>query len=390
MYSDLFNQITVPYTNHSIYHKINSFVPIKIWGNIRFQILSFLCIFGLFLEIGFSIQKINSEKINKVLCWTILLLTSCVKLSQVYLIHILSTQLFCCIYLIWTFKINEKTKKIKKKPLKKPDNKTTSNEFSDLSDFEDISSSSRNSSENSTKTQITTTDNDVFNNSFATNSSFVTTKSNFEPPKMIYNDLNKSLNDLHLGGLKTLNRTSPFSSPKRPKPILSPPKLQNINQNSWLAGGFWRDLDGVVAPQRTNLSRSSSESSGFGSQQNGNQSKNNSICGDFDKFSRFGGSQFQPISPQLIHDYTFTPVVPVVSNNTFYPNLNQNNMLFIQGSRSYVGSPDYLSAGNSFVRLHNSQFDLRGNQGSYQMCSLKTWPDHHSPTFRDLSLQSNL
>ncbi|XP_068966590.1 uncharacterized protein [Bombus flavifrons] len=44
------------------------------------------------------------------------------------------------------------------------------------------------------------------------------------------------------------------------KNILSPPKLKSVMQTSWIAGGYWQE--GIDAPS---LSRSSSQSSGFGS-----------------------------------------------------------------------------------------------------------------------------
>ncbi|XP_015435539.1 PREDICTED: uncharacterized protein LOC107191099 [Dufourea novaeangliae] len=44
------------------------------------------------------------------------------------------------------------------------------------------------------------------------------------------------------------------------KNILAPPKLKSVTQASWVAGGYWQD--GIVPPT---LSRSSSQSSGFGS-----------------------------------------------------------------------------------------------------------------------------
>ncbi|XP_076749784.1 uncharacterized protein LOC143422764 [Xylocopa sonorina] len=44
------------------------------------------------------------------------------------------------------------------------------------------------------------------------------------------------------------------------KHILSPPKLKSVTQTSWVAGGYWQE--GIDAPS---LSRSSSQSSGFGS-----------------------------------------------------------------------------------------------------------------------------
>jgi len=45
--------------------------------------------------------------------------------------------------------------------------------------------------------------------------------------------------------------------------ILSPPKLRSVTQTSWVAGGYWQD--GMMTATPPTLSRSSSQSSGFGS-----------------------------------------------------------------------------------------------------------------------------
>lgn len=46
--------------------------------------------------------------------------------------------------------------------------------------------------------------------------------------------------------------------------ILSPPKLRSVTQTSWVAGGYWQEGHLMTATPPT-LSRSSSQSSGFGS-----------------------------------------------------------------------------------------------------------------------------
>lgn len=45
--------------------------------------------------------------------------------------------------------------------------------------------------------------------------------------------------------------------------ILSPPKLRSVTQTSWVAGGYWQE--GMMTAPLPTLSRSSSQSSGFGS-----------------------------------------------------------------------------------------------------------------------------
>lgn len=56
--------------------------------------------------------------------------------------------------------------------------------------------------------------------------------------------------------------SSIYSSGKR-RCILSPPKLRSVTQTSWVAGGYWQD--GMMTATPPTLSRSSSQSSGFGS-----------------------------------------------------------------------------------------------------------------------------
>lgn len=46
--------------------------------------------------------------------------------------------------------------------------------------------------------------------------------------------------------------------------VLSPPKLRSVTQTSWVAGGYWQEGHVMTATPLT-LSRSSSQSSGFGS-----------------------------------------------------------------------------------------------------------------------------
>lgn len=45
--------------------------------------------------------------------------------------------------------------------------------------------------------------------------------------------------------------------------VLSPPKLRSVTQTSWVAGGYWQE--GMMTATPATLSRSSSQSSGFGS-----------------------------------------------------------------------------------------------------------------------------
>lgn len=69
-------------------------------------------------------------------------------------------------------------------------------------------------------------------------------------------------------------------SPNR-KFVLSPPKLRSVTQSSWVAGGYWQT--GMDVPT---LSRSSSQSSGFGSTgSNFVPSREPSVYNEFDRYS---------------------------------------------------------------------------------------------------------
>lgn len=161
------------------------------------------------------------------------------------------------------------------------------------------------------------------------------------------NELNRSLDNLHLTNLghKYERCTSPIFSVSsvNKRPILSPAKLRNITQNPWTAGGFWKNDACVFSANvgSTNLSRSSSQSSGFGStHDNLNNpfsslpvSREPSITSEGDRVSILSepAYHFTPISPPMTLG---TPKPSVLyykaDNNTFYPVLSQDNMLFIQ------------------------------------------------------------
>ncbi|OAD62243.1 hypothetical protein WN48_06981 [Eufriesea mexicana] len=85
------------------------------------------------------------------------------------------------------------------------------------------------------------------------------------------------------------------------KNILSPPKLKSVMQTSWVAGGYWQE--GIDAPS---LSRSSSQSSGFGS----------------------AGSNFGPSREPSIHEFDQCSVISDTTQSCY--TLAQSN--------SHVGS----------------------------------------------------
>lgn len=152
------------------------------------------------------------------------------------------------------------------------------------------------------------------------------------------NDLHRSLDNLHLNNLSF--RPQPCSSPvfsvnSVKRPVLSPPKLKTVTQNPWTAGGFWKNEVNAyqAAVEDAHQSRSSSQTSGFVSNQAFNSlpaSREHSVCGDMERTSI--------LSEPTYHMNSFSSkssgqqLYYKTDNNTFYPVLNQNNMLFLQGS----------------------------------------------------------
>lgn len=195
----------------------------------------------------------------------------------------------------------------------------------------------------------------IFNNSFKNDS--INSSSN---------ELHRSLDNLHLTNLnfKSQSCTSPvFPVNSVNRPILSPSKLKNITQNSWTAGGFWKN-DVAVFPASTdvtNLSRSSSQSSGFVSSNEPvvpntynsvPPSREPSLYGDFEKSSILSEPtyHFTPINSSCTtnswkNNFPFNnshlpkqcspntnQLYYKADNNIFYPILKQNNMLLVQGN----------------------------------------------------------
>ncbi|KAJ3625674.1 hypothetical protein MTP99_016224 [Tenebrio molitor] len=319
----------------------------------------------------------TATKVNQLLCWIILILTAWVRSSRHYALFMLLIQAFCGIYLLCTaFSRDEVTlQKHSGKSMRKfvKHLEYTCSDVSDATDFENVSSSSKNcgtssnSSDYLNKSVYSTLDVPPQNHSG--NSSFMSAKSaapNWD------SDLNRSLNNLSLG-FKSPRGASSLASfaVRRPKRVLSPPKFQTVN--SWVAGGFWREGDGVVAPfaQRSDLSRSSSESSGFGSQHNDFQAgPAKGYVPEFDKTSM--NSELSRLSPGLYSEARRgTPDL----RNTFYPNLQHNNMLLIPRDR-FAGTPGLIR--------YNEPYQRKG--------TFENWSDRinaqATQSFRDLSLRT--
>lgn len=91
--------------------------------------------------------------------------------------------------------------------------------------------------------------------------------------------------------------------------ILSPPKLRSVTQTSWVAGGYWQE--GMMSGAPT-LSRSSSQSSGFGSA---------------------GSSNFAPSREPSVHEFDRCSVVSDVTPSYYTPRAN-----VASPTRSFVSS----------------------------------------------------
>lgn len=181
-----------------------------------------------------------------------------------------------------------------------------------------------------------------FHNSFTTEkTASILNSSNASFSPSPHNDLHRSLDNLHLNNLSM--RPQPCSSPvfslnSTKRPVLTPPKLRTVTQNPWTAGGFWKnDVTAYqVGVEEPHPSRSSSQTSGFVSNQAFNSlpaSREHSLSGDVERTSI--------LSEPTYHINSFSSSKPPgqqlyykADNNTFYPVLNQNNMLFLQGSVS--------------------------------------------------------
>lgn len=321
------------------------------------------CAFGLtqiILELLWK-WRLTAMKVNRLLCWIILILSASL-ITKPSWSYLLALQVFCFFYLLYTIFLKEEENlgcMIKGKTMRKlvKNLEYTCTDYSEsASDFENISNSS-------TSLNLS---NDLPQKNFTT----ATSVFNYEP-SVIYNkpaldpDLNRSLNNLNLGGLNCNKAPSRATSlinfsVKRPKPVLSPPKLQHIN--TWVAKGFWKNPDGTVPfGQGTNLSRSSSESSGFGSQHN--ELPRNQFMND-DRFSiKSNFNDMRASSPY--RNYLFSP--GELSNSAFYP-------------RSVISMP--IQRPLSSLGFHPDLYQNRAPENWSDRVNLQT-----IQSFRDLSLQ---
>ena len=165
------------------------------------------------------------------------------------------------------------------------------------------------------------------------------------------NDSLASLNSLSLGNqtkssssqspgvfeTKTYSTTSPdiFSRHQRAnqchRSILAPAKLRSVTQTSWVAGGYWQS--GMDAPT---LSRSSSQSSGFGS--------SGSNCGPSREPSLHEFDQCSVMSEQC---FFARPESPLSSrNSTVVKRFNCNS------SPKYSQGCEMSCGGGEMVKYH--------------------------------------
>ncbi|XP_053998548.1 uncharacterized protein LOC128887093 [Hylaeus anthracinus] len=118
--------------------------------------------------------------------------------------------------------------------------------------------------------------------------------------------------------------------------ILSPPKLKSVTQASWVAGGYWHD--GIDPPS---LSRSSSQSSGFGST----------------------GSNFAPSREPSVHEFD---QCSVISDGT------QSYYTSRQSNVSPVGSFCQQNLQSPFTELKNLVSNQTMKLPSPNLCTPKT------------------
>lgn len=365
-FADIFNHIN-KYLEINIKFKNSDIAPITYTG----FLLDFM------LNIGD--QKSLIWKINGLLGWILLIITSSVSFSNIFTSHIFGIQVFTSLSLLYMYLWSSSTAQSKsnlkeyafKKLSNQPEVAESSEEETDEDDHRHLSDTSK------TFLKARRTYSSLGHSS---NNIFTTAKS--VKSTSVYNltdsssDLNHSLDNLHLS-LNSQRCTSPiFSVSGSKRSILSPSKLKNITQNPWTAGGFWKNDSNVfsAAANTTNFSRSSSQTSGFVSNHNQNinrafnslpASREPSLGGDVERVSLLSepAYHFSPISP---NSNSFnTPKSPQLyyktDNNTFYPVLGQNSMLFIQNG---ISQPHFKNNSmNSFGRTVNSHpFNIFGDR----------------------------
>lgn len=149
------------------------------------------------------------------------------------------------------------------------------------------------------------------------------------------------LNNLNLG-TPPGPKQSPNLNVFKPRPIISPAKLKTVTQNSWVAGGFWLDANGVPLPSNgysniSVLSRSSSQTSGIASQIGGQDiqnlnSGNNSYCGDYDNRSVLSEPSCFVYGKGYSSNSKFAWPKEGNRGTTCYPVMNQEHFVYMSPS----------------------------------------------------------
>ncbi|KAL3269219.1 hypothetical protein HHI36_008301 [Cryptolaemus montrouzieri] len=295
---------------------------------LNFEVVRFeyLTVVGLAVQMFLVLieSSMVTIKMNQVLCWSFLVITSWTSTPEIF-IYAHLFQIFCALLILYnSFYEVSQTPKDKNYFKKLP--RKTKQEWDEYSDDEISSQSaksyrsfynelnrsrspfsltSNHGSPHKTECDKLTANNifktspNTANNIFKTspntaNNIFKTspnTATNLNSSNL-YSNIRTSLENLHLSN-------SAYKLGKRPPATSSPSEHRTITQNSWVAGGFWKNEDGTIVPIKgdVSLSRSSSQSSGFGSQINEQanafnnpfyslpSSRKNSLCGDGDLFS---------------------------------------------------------------------------------------------------------
>ncbi|XP_044754485.1 uncharacterized protein LOC123313601 [Coccinella septempunctata] len=281
-------------------------------------------------------QTLMCIKINQFLCWSFLALLSWTK-SQEMLMS--SFQIVCaCLIFYNSFYEFQTTLSINKTMKKLPRSCNTSCDSDDFSDNEEDFKSYNHHDSMFNKTENLTANN-IFNRMSKTTRSGSKSSPTYRSDLQNLN-LSKSTLTLETADPLLFSRSS---SPKNKQGLISPSKLSHIDQNSWVAGGFWKSDDGTLIPINPNATKSYSQSSGFCSQVNG-------------KFpSVFNSDQFHSlptsIETSLSGDFdrlSLAPKSPYVSPSASPPVSRMENL-------NYASPNHYSSPHNSFNSWTSNQ-----------------------------------
>ncbi|XP_071650412.1 uncharacterized protein [Temnothorax longispinosus] len=154
--------------------------------------------------------------------------------------------------------------------------------------------------------------------------------------------------------------------------ILSPPKLRSVTQTSWVAGGYWQE--GMMTATPPTLSRSSSQSSGFGSVGSSNlaPSREPSVhefdrCSVVSEATRWSCQTARP-GPVARHDS------PVPRPQSRYSDATGGH------SRSVLSSPTIRATHNADNHNQVQESCVRGPNVEDRNGSVPVYAGHHTTT----------